>query len=252
MTAYSETDKNSGVQVITRAARILNILGDQPEGLSLSRIATAANLPRSTVQRLVGALESVELLQTAEGGMTLGPAFLRLVSSVHTDVVTALRPGLEALAELTGETVALTRPSGKNLTVLHCAVASGELQVIPRLGFGRPLYSTSAGRALLALQDDDEVRRLFSDEFRPPQGFSIQTISSLLDSLKEIRMDGISYDHGEMIEGVKTMAIGINTRIGHFSVSMLLPFGRFEKKHDFCRESLLEFQKKIAREIGIT
>lgn len=251
MTDKKENDKSSGVQVITRAANILNILGAESDGLSLGKIATAANLPRSTVQRLVGALESVDLLQNGEGGLTLGPAFLRLVSSVHTDVVTAMRPGLEALAELTGETVALTRPSGKNLTVLHCAVAAGELQVTPRLGFGRPLYSTSAGRALLALQSDEEVRRLFSDEFRPPHDFSIQTISGLIEVLNTIRQDGISYDHGEMIEGVKTMAIGMNTRIGHLSVSMLLPFGRFEKKHEFCRESLNEFRKKITREIGV-
>lgn len=251
MTEKKESDKNSGVQVITRAASILNILGTEPDGLSLGKIAAAANLPRSTVQRLVGALEAVDLLQNGEGGLTLGPAFLRLVSSVHTDVVTAMRPGLEALAELTGETVALSRPSGKNLTVLHCAVAAGELQVTPRLGFGRPLYSTSAGRALLAMQEDDEIRQLFSDEFRPPQDFSIQTISALIEVLREIRREGVSYDHGEMIEGVKTMAVGLNTRIGHFSVSMLLPFGRFEKKHEFCRENLHEFSKKIAREIGV-
>lgn len=251
MSDKKESDKNGGVQVITRAASILNILGAESDGLSLGKIAAAANLPRSTVQRLVGALESVDLLQNGEGGLTLGPAFLRLVSSVHTDVVTAMRPGLEALAELTGETVALTRPSGKNLTILHCAVATGELQVTPRLGFGRPLYSTSAGRALLALRSDDEVRQLFSEEFRPPQGFSIQTISALIEVLKEIRREGVSYDHGEMIEGVKTMAVGLSTRIGHFSVSMLLPFGRFEKNHEFCRESLHEFRKKIGREIGM-
>ncbi|EMY1073398.1 IclR family transcriptional regulator [Salmonella enterica] len=253
MKAEDEQDKGGGVQVISRAATILNILGEHPEGLSLGKIAQSAQLPRSTVQRLVGALESVELIRgNGKAGVTLGPAFLKLVTNAHTDVITAMRPRLEALSELTGETVALSRPAGRNLTAIHCAVASGELQIVPRLGFARPLYSTSAGRVLLSLQRDEDVRALFAEEFRPPADFSIQTISTLIERLNEIRKNGISYDYGEMIEGVNTIAIGLDTQIGRFSVSMLLPLGRYERKHDFCVESLMEFRSKLLNEIGLT
>lgn len=114
MKAEDEQDKGGGVQVISRAATILNILGEHPEGLSLGKIAQSAQLPRSTVQRLVGALESVELIRSnGKAGVTLGPAFLKLVTNAHTDVITAMRPRLEALSELTGETVALSRPAGE-------------------------------------------------------------------------------------------------------------------------------------------
>ncbi len=73
MKAEDEQDKGGGVQVISRAATILNILGEHPEGLSLGKIAQSAQLPRSTVQRLVGALESVELIRSnGKAGVTLG------------------------------------------------------------------------------------------------------------------------------------------------------------------------------------
>lgn len=48
------------------------------------------------------------------------------------------------------------------------------------------------------------------------------------------------------------LAIGLDTQIGRFSVSMLLPLGRYERKHDFCVESLMEFRSKLLNEIGVT
>lgn len=243
-------EKIGGVQVITRAAAILNILGEHPGGLSLGKIAQATGLPRSTVQRIVGALADEGLARTKpKMGVSLGPAILRLVSNTHTDVINMMRPLLELLAELTGETVALSRPTEKNLTVIHCAVADGELQIIPRLGFARPLYSTSAGRVLLSLRTNAEVMDLFKADFNPKPGFSIQTINDLIDVLDDIRRTGISYDFGEMIEGVNTLAIGLETPIGQFSVSMLLPQGRYERKHDFCIDKLVEFKAKLLNEI---
>jgi len=251
MNTADEQEKTGGVQVISRAATILNLLSEHPEGLSLGKIAQASGLPRSTVQRIVGALADVELTRTsAKAGVSLGPAFLRLVSNTHTDVINTMRPRLEALAEQTGETVALSRPTGRNLTVIHCAVADGELQVVPRLGFARPLYSTSAGRVLLSLKSNAEVIALFESDFSPAPDFSIQTTRDLIAVLDDIRRTGISYDFGEMIEGVNTMAIGLETRIGQFSVSMLMPQGRYDKKHDFCLEKLAEFRTKLMNETG--
>lgn len=54
--SIAEQDRN-GVQVIRRAAQILDALKDAPTGTSLSQIAARTGLARSTVHRLVGALE---------------------------------------------------------------------------------------------------------------------------------------------------------------------------------------------------
>lgn len=91
-----EDEKTGGIQVIARAAKILNALGEQPGGMSLGEIAQAVELPRSTVQRIVAALDSAELVRSSgAGGLRLGPALLKLISSVHTDVVDLVSPLLE-------------------------------------------------------------------------------------------------------------------------------------------------------------
>lgn len=251
MSELTEREKESGVQVISRTADILNILAEAPGGMSYGRIAAATNLPRGTVQRLGSALRAVGLVQSGQHrGVALGPAFLRLVARVHTDVVTALRPGLEALSELTGESVVLSRMSGRHLSVVHGAVAAGELQVTPRLGLGQPLYQTAAGRALLALQPDEAVRALYAPEFRPPQGCAVQTPGELVALLAAVRESGVATDAGEMTEGVNAMAVGVRTRLGEFSVGLVLPSGRWEKKAALCRECLTAFGKRVRLELG--
>ncbi|HBH63187.1 MAG TPA: IclR family transcriptional regulator, partial [Erwinia persicina] len=104
-----DDERSGGIQVITRAAKILDALGAKPDGMSLGEIAQAVDLPRSTVQRIVAALDSVQLVRShgAAAGVRLGPALLRLIANVHTDVVAIAQPWLQALCDQTGETVSL-------------------------------------------------------------------------------------------------------------------------------------------------
>src|SRR5262245_16686803 len=56
------TNDKSQVQVIARAATILRALEEENAGLSLGQIAQRVNLARSTVQRIVAALETEKLV----------------------------------------------------------------------------------------------------------------------------------------------------------------------------------------------
>src|SRR5271154_7393626 len=69
----------SQVQVIARAAAILRALEDEAAGLSLGQIAQRVNLARSTVQRIVAALEAEKFLIAASptGRGRLRPTILR-------------------------------------------------------------------------------------------------------------------------------------------------------------------------------
>src|ERR1700754_1926053 len=99
----------SQVQVIARAAAILRALEDQAAGLSLGQIAQRVNLARSTVQRIVAALEAEKLVIAASpaGRVRLGPTILRLAASVRTDFVSIARPFLAKLSSELAETVDL-------------------------------------------------------------------------------------------------------------------------------------------------
>jgi uncharacterized membrane protein len=49
--------RGTGIQVLARSAAILRALAENPAGLTLAQIASQVGLPRSTVHRIVVALE---------------------------------------------------------------------------------------------------------------------------------------------------------------------------------------------------
>ncbi|MEI2263634.1 IclR family transcriptional regulator [Erwinia sp. CGal63] len=250
-TVLRDEERTGGIQVISRAAKILNALGDSPNGMSLGEIAQAVDLPRSTVQRIVGALDSVQLVRSQGArGVRLGPALLRLIANVHTDVVAIAQPWLQALSDATGETVSLARASGLQLAIVHYVVADRELRVVPRIGLNLPLYSTSGGRALLALDSDEEARALVGDAYEAITELTVKAFPDLTARLQEIRRTGLSYDRGETLEGISTMAVAIDTILGRFSISLLVPSARFQQHESLFREEILKCKEALVDEIG--
>ena len=110
----------SQVQVIARAAAILRALEEQPVGLSLGQIAQRVALARSTVQRIVAALEAEKLVIAASptGRVRLGPTILRLAASARTDFVSIARPFLVRLSQRTCARRSISRPSAKIISSL--------------------------------------------------------------------------------------------------------------------------------------
>lgn len=249
--AVVNDERGGGIQVIARAAKILNLLGRTAGGMSLGEIAQAVDLPRSTVQRIVGALEEQGMIRSeGAGGISLGAGLLRLVANAHVDRMTVVRPWLHKLSEAVQETVVFSRPAGIQLIVEDRIVADRELQVTPRLGqLDTPLYGTSAGRALLALDKDEDVKALFATESATKQKTAAS--QTLLNQLVDIRKTGISSDHGELIEGITTTAVALDTVLGRFAISMPIPTFRFERARDTYIEELLRCKAGVFKEIGI-
>ncbi|MEI2684281.1 IclR family transcriptional regulator [Erwinia aphidicola] len=246
-----DDERIGGIQVITRAAKILDALGATPNGMSLGEIAQVVDLPRSTVQRIVGALDSVQLVRShGVGDVRLGPALLRLIANVHTDVVAIAQPWLQALCDATGETVSLARASGLQLAIVHYVVADRELRVVPRIGMNLPLYSTSGGRALLALDSDEAAKELVGEAYQAITELTVRDFPALLAHLTEIRHTGLAYDRGETLEGISTMAVAIDTILGRFSISLLIPSARFQLNEERNRAEILKCKDALIDEIG--
>ena len=154
------TNDKSQVQVIARAATILRALEEENAGLSLGQIAQRVNLARSTVQRIVAALETEKLViaATPNGRVRLGPTILRLAASVRSDFIALARPFLERLSKELHETVDLSTVKKDHLVFIDQVIGSQRLRTVSAVGETFPLYCTANGKAYLA-QLADPARR---------------------------------------------------------------------------------------------
>ncbi|MNU38660.1 HTH-type transcriptional regulator SrpS [compost metagenome] len=240
-----ESDRG-GVQVIARAAAILRSLEDEPSGLSLGAIAKKCGLPRSTVQRMVDALAQEELLEVhGRGGVCLGPAFMRLAAVSHVDITQKVRPFLEELSRVTGETAILFGANGSDLMILHSAVSPNALRVAPAAGSFLTIYATASGKILLSAMQNAAVARLLGDKLKPltPKTLSL---CQLIEQLDDIRSGGFAYDFNEHTQGVGAVAVGLQTPQGHYAIDVVGPVWRIEQQLELVKAALLKCQDDLS------
>lgn len=227
--AHASTEK-SHVQVIARAAAIMRALENEPTGLSLGQIAERVGLARSTVQRIVAALEAEKLLIAASpvGRVRLGPTLLRLAASVENDVVTLARPLLVALSAELGETVDLATVKGDHLVFIDQVVGSQRLRAVSAVGESFPLYCTANGKACLATLNDAEVARLIAGGMPARTPNTRTTLDALLAELAEVRSAGVAFDREEHTEGICAAGAALFDRLGNrIAISVPVPAQRF-------------------------
>ncbi len=246
-----DAEAASGKQVIARAAAVLRALENQPAGQNLSQIARASGLPRTTVQRLVGALEAQQLVAVTSKGVQLGPALARLAASAHTDIIALARPHIEALGRLLRETVDLAVERGEHAISVDQYSSDRELRVVSALGSAFPLHCTAMGKALLAEMSEEAVHQLFASgmESRTPE--TITSMTKLLAQLHEVRKEGFGYDLEEHAEGV--CGIGVTLRTGtadRYAISIAAPSNRFNRELDVFRPALMRCKAAIEATIG--
>jgi DNA-binding IclR family transcriptional regulator len=191
-----QVHSQSQVQVIARAAAILRALEDETAGLSLGQIAQRVNLARSTVQRIVAALEAEKFLIAASpnGRVRLGPTILRLADSARTDFVAIVRPYLTRLSSELKETVDLSLVKTDHLIFIDQVIGSQRLRMVSAVGETFPLYCTANGKAYLATLDDAAIAKVIGASYEARTPRTLTRLEDLLRDLKTVRKAGVAID----------------------------------------------------------
>lgn len=241
------------MRIITRAAAVLRALAERPAGSSLGQLARATGLPRSTVQRLVGAL-AAERLVSADGivpGVRLGAEVARLAAAVHRDVTQVFRPHLERLHAEIEDTVDLTMLQG-NAAVVVDQVASGRaLRVVSHLGTALPLHCTASGKAHLSQLDDALAAALLGRMLQRYTSHSLTDPRAVL-ALLDPGGERVSIDREEFAVGVCAIALpvrGLNA--GNFAVAVSMPKQHFAEHFEAARLALDRCRIGLERVAGV-
>ncbi len=244
----TQTDhKNNGIQVISRAADILRALGEASHGLSLGQIARKVELPRSTVQRIVGALSSEGLVSTENGGgVRLGPQIQSLAQASKRDTKEQLRPTLQRIAKETGETVDLAVLDGNKMLFIDQVVGGQRLRTVSSIGERFPLTTTANGKAALACLDEAEAARLVISEVET-SGDKSRNLHETLGEIEAIRSGALAEDANEHTEGISAFGFALKDDQGDiYAISVPVPSSRFERLKPMLTEILTRHNLELA------
>jgi DNA-binding IclR family transcriptional regulator len=250
----NENDNHAGrIQVVSRVASLLRALDGQPQSLSLSQLSARIALPRSTVHRLVTALEREGFVAAASptGRVRLGNELLRLAEGGRREIQRELRPLMQRLFDDLNETVDLAVLDADHLRFIDQIPAPHRLRAVSGVGATFPLHCTANGKAVLASLDDEAVKALVPA--RPSQ-YTAATItrrSALLEELAEIRRTGVALDREEHTEGISAGGFAVRDVSGTVAaISVPMPTQRFAGREQAIVASLAAARAEAVAALG--
>lgn len=240
---------DGGVQVIARAAEILRLLQAHPSGISQAEIGERLGMARSTVSRILGALDDEGLVASRgpRGPYRLGPEIARMAATVRMGVVMDVHPFMEELSRELEETVDLSILDGDRVTFVDQVVSPHRLRAISAVGESFPLHCCANGKALLANLPPEHA---LPSRLARLTDNTITTPAALRRELDRVRADGVAYDREEHTEGV--CAVGAVLLIGEqlVAVSVPVPAQRFYRRESELAEALLAWVGQTRRSLG--
>lgn len=193
---------------LQRVMRILETVARSNEPVGAARVTEATGLSLSTVSRLMQDLagEAMLVRSARDGTYELGPKLFELArdGSRNADPVTAVRPLLRELRDVTEETTSLhVRNQGRRVCVAEVQSTHEVRRVVP-LGLALPLIGTATGEILLAGAPEQEREREISES-----GLSATEEEGLRSRLQRLREQGWALVSDESLKGVTGLSVAV-------------------------------------------
>jgi DNA-binding IclR family transcriptional regulator len=212
----------AGAQAIRRAMDVVRAVAQtQRSGATLSRIATATGLSKSTAFRILRSLTEERLLRFQDVGYSyhLGPLAFELGLATQSDaqIPPGWRECVAQVAQQTRLTTYLMARSDHEAVCLLCVQGTTTIRAMPvDVGQRLPLGIGAGSLAILATLDDAEINQIMAAQSARlalfPGGQS-QT-RQILERVKAARRHGFALSSGTVTAGLAGVGVAVQPQQG--------------------------------------
>ncbi|MFT3664126.1 IclR family transcriptional regulator [Piscinibacter sp.] len=192
------------VPALSRALTLLDRLAQRREPMSLARLASELDLPKSSVHGLCSTLLRYGYLQRQDdGAFRIGPGVMPLADAFVSS--TGITQEFNALwAEgAPDETVVLSVLNGRDVVYIGARNGQRPLGLAFNVGMRLPAHLAATGKAMLAFQAPAAVRERFAGApLAAMTGRGARSVGALLTELARTRARGHSIDDEGVRDGV--------------------------------------------------
>ena len=219
----------SKVAAATNTLRILRHLASRRGPVTARSIATALDLPRSSVYHLLAVMTQAGFVVhlPEERLYGLGPAASELSFAYVRQAPLARLAGvaLAGLVDAVGESAHMSVLHGRDVVYVIEMRATGRPVLVSDVGVRLPAHLTASGRAILADLSAAQVRALFpGPEAFADVGGEPWTPSRLRAELQQVRARGWAVESGDVTPGLSSVAVPVHDHLGWPAAALALTF----------------------------
>jgi DNA-binding IclR family transcriptional regulator len=242
---------------VDRTLDILEFMAVHPRPYGATELSRCLNIPINSVFRILKRLTDREytVQDPFSDGYQLSTKVFSLGMSLYTrfELRQRARPHIEWLCRETEETCQLQIPHGDMMLVLDTVSpeVSYFLRVVPG---GLVYYHPNAyGKAVLAFQPEDEVKKLIAPRLPSLTPNTIVLRTELMKMLEDVRKTGLGYDNEEYNEGIRCIGAPVfdveGRAVAGLGVSGLVSTFRNNRQETF-EQLVLECACRVSKDIG--
>ncbi|MCL6517023.1 IclR family transcriptional regulator [Alicyclobacillus sp.] len=209
-------------QVLQKTARILDYVSRLSHPRPMHRMAKDLGIARSTLYRLLDAMETEGLLLRANGTLRIGPRVIHWAAEAlnQPDITRVARPSLERLAEATGLTASVHVRMGHSRVCVDRVDAPAVIRPHVRIGESLPLHVGASGKILLAWLSTDARQDLVAQSFA---AFPSHPVVTREADFQRIREQGFAVSLGERDDALASLSAPVfgprQALVGALSIS---------------------------------
>lgn len=211
------------VEALARGLDVLACFDSAHRVMTLTEVATAADLARPTARRLLLTLAELGYVRPVGGGFALAPPVLTLGLAYlgALGLWEAARPHMEALVEQTGESSSISQLDGPDVVYVARVSVPRLIAVRVEVGTRFPAVRTSQGKVLLAALSPAELAATLALPSRAglPDSAGLPP-GELEDTLTEVRARGWALADEELAPGVRSVAVPVRDGTGAVRAAM--------------------------------
>ena len=243
----------TAIQVIDRAAALLDALGREGGAASLKVLSADAQLHPSTAARILTSLMAHGYVEReGSGRYKLGVRLLQLAAKVGTqlDVRRVAPPVMEWLRDQVGETVNLSLRDRDEVVYVERVTSSQMMRVEQVVGSRAPLHVTAVGKLFLGVEGDSKVRSYALRTGLPQYTrFSIRDAETLVAKAREAVSRGFAFDDEEAELGVGCIGVLVRDAQGEAVAGLSVSAPR-ERRRDEWVPLVQEAGRRLSERLG--
>jgi DNA-binding IclR family transcriptional regulator len=245
------------VQSVARAAGLLQQLAVLGRPASLTELAAASGLERTTAWRLLTTLEACGLVdrESSSDGFRVGFGAVAVAAAALGDgtaLASRVRPELRRLCAATGEAAAVCLVRGARVLVVD-QVDPPSVVSVSWVGREFPLHASSPGKLVLASLDPGDLDRFLAGPLEALTDRTITDAAALRRDLARVRASGVATSDEEFERGCVGFSAAVPDWAGRpvAIVGVTGPIFRMRRaRFPFYRQEVLRSARAAAAALG--